>query len=472
MSGGVGTKLSWVAMALGLAVLCVVFRHEAAAAVAVWRSSTAYGHCWLVLPIVVWLLWERRGVFSVLKPKPALLPLVFAAPLVPAWLAAFWLGIMEGRQLAALGFAEVLLLAGLGWRMWWALSAGLLYLVFLVPFGAFVTPALQHFTASFIVGGLRLLHIPFEADAFQITIPEGSFFVAEACAGLRFLIAAIAFGVLYAVTMFRSPLRRAAFIAVSCVVPVVANGFRGLGIVLLGHVLGSAQAGAADHLIYGWVFFSAVILLLAAAGLPFREAPSGLPAPDTGQDAAPGWGLVGGLGVVLLAAAAPAVSATVFARPAMLAAGVTPFFSPPASCTGAGAQSKGPVRAEAFVCGSQRVTITSIVVPRGSNPAQILETARADAAAGLLGEVDTQAVRIGGAPWMMMTGRDLGGVSAYAIWVDGRQMVGSVRDRLQMARDMFSAGRPPVAVTVAVAPGKAGAQEILMDVLPKILLPK
>jgi hypothetical protein len=130
------------------------------------------------------------------------------------------------------------------------------------------------------------------------------------------------------------------------------------------------------------------------------------------------------------------------------------------------------VHAEAFVCGSQRVTITSIVLPRGSNPAQILETVRADAAAGLLGEVDTQAVRVGGAPWMMMTGRDLGGVSAYAVWVDGMQMVGSVRDRLRMARDMFSAGRPPVAVAVAVAPGKAGAQEMLMDVLPKVLLPK
>ena len=61
------------------------------------------------------------------------------------------------------------------------------------------------------------------------------------------------------------------FIAASIVVPIIANGLRALGIVALGHVLGSAQAAATDHVLYGWMFFSLVILLLIALGLPFRE---------------------------------------------------------------------------------------------------------------------------------------------------------------------------------------------------------
>ena len=71
--------------------------------------------------------------------------------------------------------------------------------------------------------------------------------------------------------MYRSPVRRGAFILISIVVPVIANGLRGLGIVYLGYLLGSAKAGAADHLIYGWLFFSLVIGLLITAGLPFRQ---------------------------------------------------------------------------------------------------------------------------------------------------------------------------------------------------------
>ena len=278
------SRASWAVAAAGIAVLCLVFRPEIGAATSVWASSTAYGHCWLVLPIVAWLLWERWAVVESVSARPSVRAALLAIPLAAAWVASRWLGIMEGRQLAAVGFVLVLLLAVLGWRLWWALSAAFLYLVFLVPFGAFITPALQSFTAGFIAVGLRALDIPFEADSFRITIPEGVFYVAEACAGLRFLIASIAFGVLYAVTMFRSPGRRAGFIAISCVVPVVANGVRALGVVVLGHLLGSAQAGAADHLVYGWVFFSMVIVLLALAGLPFRQAPefgvSATPATD------------------------------------------------------------------------------------------------------------------------------------------------------------------------------------------------
>ena len=144
-------------------------------------------------------------------------------------------------------------------------------LYFLVPFGAFLTPKLQDITTLFVVHGLPLLHIPAYVTGYTIEIPEGKFLIAEACAGLRFLIASVAFGCLYALVMYRSALRRAVFIGVSIVVPIIANGFRALGIVALGHYLGSAEAVEADHVLYGWVFFSIVILILIVLGLPFRE---------------------------------------------------------------------------------------------------------------------------------------------------------------------------------------------------------
>jgi len=459
-TAGPRARLPWLALACGLTGLGLVFGHEVLAAIAVWSSSTAYGHCFLVPPIVAWLLWERRAVLSALAPRPAIWPALLAVLPAIFWVVSDFLGIMEGRQLAVVGFAELLAMAALGFRLWWALSAALLYSVFLVPFGAFVTPVLQSFTAGFIVDGLALLHVPFEANSFQITIPEGSFYVAEACAGLRFLIAAVAFGALYAVTMFRSPLRRAAFIMVSCVVPVLANGVRGLGIVLLGHVLGSASAGAADHLIYGWVFFSAVILLLALCGLPFREAPAPCPAPEP-RAAFPLQRLVGCAGVVAAAIAGPALAAALTSSGGKPAASMKLLLRPPASCVAAGTQIFGPVQTQGFTCGEQRLTVTTSVLPRTSNPARILETARADAAAGLQGELDTETVRLGGAPWVLISGRDFGGVAAYAVWIDGRQSVGGLRDRLEIARDMFSTGKPPVVVTVVVAPGKPGAREVL-----------
>jgi exosortase len=88
----------------------------------------------------------------------------------------------------------------------------------LVPSGAFLVPALQAFTAHFAVAGLHILSIPVYSTGALIEIPAGTFAVAEACAGLRFLIAAVAFGVFFAILTLGSvhrPRRMAACGAVS-----------------------------------------------------------------------------------------------------------------------------------------------------------------------------------------------------------------------------------------------------------------
>ena len=274
---------SWILALLGLSLLALLslFHTEVLATLKVWSESTAFDHCYLVLPIAAWLAWERRPTLRGLTPQPVPSLVILAMPLLCIWLAADRLGIMEGRQFALLGLIWLLVLAMVGFRICKALTAPLAYLVFLVPFGAFLVPTLQDFTARFIDIGLDLLDIPHIVTAVFIEIPEGNFEVAAACAGLRFLIAAIAFGALYACVIYRSTFRRLAFIIACVAVPIFANGLRALGIVVLGHIKGSAQAGAVDHILYGWMFFSIVLLLLLLIGLPFRQ--DSMPFPASGH---------------------------------------------------------------------------------------------------------------------------------------------------------------------------------------------
>ena len=193
-----GLRGAIVGLAIGLLAIGVLFHTEMIVAVHTWIDSTAYNHCFLIIPIVIFLIWDRRSTLAGLAAEPLPLAALLAIPLGIAWLAAERLGIMEGRQLVAVSMVEVLFLAMLGRRLWLALLGPLLYLYFLVPFGEFLTPKLQDITTWFIRHGLDILGIPAYIDGYIIDIPEGSFFVAEACAGLRFLIASIAFGVLYA----------------------------------------------------------------------------------------------------------------------------------------------------------------------------------------------------------------------------------------------------------------------------------
>ncbi|MGE3783389.1 MAG: exosortase A, partial [Alphaproteobacteria bacterium] len=261
--------LCWIAVAC--AAFGIAFQYEIAAAVRVWDDSTAYNHCYLVLPLVGVLLWMRRDVLAQLRPEPSWWALALLPPASALWLAAALLDVHEAAQLSVVLLFEILLLAVLGWQVFRALLAPLLFLFFLVPFGAFLVPLLQTYTTAFTVFGLQLLGIPVFADGFIIQIPAGTFEVAEACAGLRFLIASIVFGCFFAVVVYRSPWRRAAFIALSIVLPIVANGFRALGLVVLGHILGDAASAMADHIIYGWLFFTIVMLLLIAIGIGFKE---------------------------------------------------------------------------------------------------------------------------------------------------------------------------------------------------------
>lgn len=303
----------WIAataiLLLGAAAFGFAFRVEIVRAVEVWEASTAYNHCFLILPISAYLIWERRASLLGRLPAPAFWPLLLMVPVGAFWLFAAQLGVMEGRQFAAMGLLQLFFLAVLGLSAWRVVAFALLYLFFLVPSGAFLTPTLQNFAAAFAVRGLDLLGIPvfFEPEGLQIDVPGASFTVAEACAGLRFLIASVALGTLYGYLMYRSTSRRILFVVVSIIVPIIANGLRVLGIVVLGYILGSAEAAAADHLIYGWVFFSAVSLLLILLGLPFRQplaefagAPADKPPARYSQAAMLGVGVAFGAFVILL----------------------------------------------------------------------------------------------------------------------------------------------------------------------------
>ena len=286
---GSATLRSWAfalgVLAAGALVFALAFRSEIMHAIQVWNASTAYNHCFLILPISAWLIWERWRALAARVPHPTLWPI--AAMILPAlvWLFALSADLMEGRQLAAMTLFQLFVFAVVGYRVWRIAAFALLYLYFLVPAGAFITPWLQDFSARFAVDGLQVLGIPVYSDGMEIEVPGANFTIAEACAGLRFLIASVALGTLYGYMMYRSWQRRAAFILVSIIVPIIANGFRVLGIVTLGYILGNAEAAAADHLIYGWVFFSIVSLTLILLGLPFRQPAEAFPV--TAEDRTP-----------------------------------------------------------------------------------------------------------------------------------------------------------------------------------------
>ncbi len=110
---------------------------------------------------------------------------------------------LEFQQFVFITMVQVILLAALGGRVYRRLLGPLLYLYLLVPSGEYLVPHLQDMTARFAVDLLQAFNVPVYSDGIMISIPEGDFIVAEACAGLRFLIASLAFGIFFALMVYR-----------------------------------------------------------------------------------------------------------------------------------------------------------------------------------------------------------------------------------------------------------------------------
>ena len=86
-----------------------------------------------------------------------------------------------------------------------------------------------------------------------------------------FLIAMVTLAVLVSFTRFKSWSRRAAFMALSIIVPIIANGIRAWGTIYIAQSQGVEFAAGFDHIFYGWVFFAIVVALVLAAAWPFFE---------------------------------------------------------------------------------------------------------------------------------------------------------------------------------------------------------
>ncbi len=453
----VQTRWGVIAIVLGMAAVAVLglFGEESRSALQIWMESTAYGHCFFVVPISIFLAWERRELIAAtpIHPLPWLGLLALPAGLV--WFVVERLGIMEGQQLIIWAMVQWLALSALGWRMYRALAVPLLYLVFLVPFGAFLTPMLQDFTARFIDVGLDVLGIPHVSDGNTVEIAEGSFFVAEACAGLRFLIAAIAFGVLYACMIYRSAGRRIVFIVASVIIPIIANGLRATGIVALGHVLGSAQAAAVDHVLYGWLFFSLVILLLIAAGLPFREdntAPL-LPAPAPDSPHVLRRAVLAALLVVALIGIAPIWTGWLerqdSARPLDLGVVIGCLPQGPVVTSGNGTQTQNyscPIGAGPIDHLDLHATRLSAHASAGALPKLANEESQDSASES--SDVRT-IIDVPDMLWRLITTSEPTRITALAAWVDGVPARGGWAQRLTRARNSIAGTTPaPLLITL------------------------
>lgn len=262
------------ALALVLVMIAYFFSNTLGAMAGIWWRSGTYAHGLVVPPLVLWLIWRKRQQLAAFHPTAApvlLFPLLLCTF---AWLLAELVAVNVVAQFSVVALIVLAVAALLGWKISKELAFPLFFLFFSVPFGDFLMPRLMEWTADFTVLAIRASGIPVYREGQDFVIPSGHWSVVEACSGIRYLVASLTVGTLYAYLTYSSIKRRVLFILVSIAVPIVANWLRAYMIVMLGHLSGNQLAVGVDHLIYGWLFFGVVIILMFALGSRWAERPA------------------------------------------------------------------------------------------------------------------------------------------------------------------------------------------------------
>jgi exosortase A len=236
-----------------------------------WWNIDTYSHILLVPIVVGWLVWLKREELGKAEPQPWTFGLLLVAAGFALWLAGRASGINILAHAGAVGALQGVIVTALGLRVSLILALPIAFAAFLVPVGDEIIAPLQFITAEIAVALTMWSGIPAVVEGIYIDTPIGLFIVAEACSGVKFLIAMVTLAVLVAFTRFESWTRRAAFMLAAIIVPIIANGIRAWGTIYIAQSQGVEFAAGFDHIFYGWIFFAIVVAMILAAAWRFFE---------------------------------------------------------------------------------------------------------------------------------------------------------------------------------------------------------
>jgi len=228
-----------------------------------WIKDDNYSHGFLIVPLALFFVWERRQRFVQAPPNPSLWGVVF-----------FLLGIVAtvlNMHPFVNRMAMLLCLAGgllfiFGWRRLKVMTFPIAFLLLMIPLPAVifnpVTFPLQLLSSRFGEWALTACRIPVLREGNIIQLANTSLEVAEACSGIRSLISLLTLAIVYGYFVESRIWIRIALALAAVPVAIAANACRVAGTGLAAHYYGAEAAEGFFHAFSGWLVFVVAFAML------------------------------------------------------------------------------------------------------------------------------------------------------------------------------------------------------------------
>jgi exosortase len=259
----------WVKLGIVAAAAVALYAPVMAKLAQDWWHNPNYSQGFLIPPLAAYLVWDNRQTLADTPSKPSNWGLAFALGAA----AVLFLGSL-GAELFLTRISLVLMLASLvvflfGWQWLRRLLFPLAVLLMMIPIPEIIFNQIAlplQLAATRLAGGfLSLAGVPAFLDGNLIELPNSvTLEVAEACSGIRSLMALLALGVTYA--YFFDSRRSVRWILVAATLPIaiVANGVRIAGTGVLTYLVSQDAAEGYFHVFSGWLVFVVAFLMFVA----------------------------------------------------------------------------------------------------------------------------------------------------------------------------------------------------------------
>ncbi len=247
-----------------LLLILVFYQRTVSYLVGLWNQLDIgeYAHGYLVLAISGYLIFINRKRLLALTPCPEYRALLLVAAASMLWMVS---ALVDVQMLQTVGLLLLVLSiswAVLGNQVIRVLALPILFIGFAIPIWLPLSSVLQTLTADVVFWAIRLLSVPALRQDNVIVLPAGMLSIEEACSGLRYLLAALTLGTLYAYTQYSGLRARLIVVLVAASSAVLANLLRVFIVVYLGYTSEMQHPLVHDHLFLGWYLFAGLVVIL------------------------------------------------------------------------------------------------------------------------------------------------------------------------------------------------------------------
>ncbi len=244
----------------------VLYHHVLSKLVHDWYTDENYSHGFLIIPIALFFIWERRAKLRETEIKPNSLGLIVVIGSLAVLLAGILGSELFLTRISILGTIIGAVLFLCGWNYLKIVILPITFLLLMIPIPAIIFNQiafpLQLLASRFGEVSLTACQIPVLREGNVINLANTSLEVAEACSGIRSLISLLTLGIVYGYFADSRIWVRVILAIGTIPIAIAANGIRVAGTGIAAHYYGPEAAQGFFHTFSGWIIFIAAFIMM------------------------------------------------------------------------------------------------------------------------------------------------------------------------------------------------------------------